>query len=140
VNETTQAGTTAAPEPPKRAPKTFQQTLQDINYGYTADELTAALHECIGESERTGKATELTFKLKIKPVSKANGRYNIGTEVTTKLPPKEREDALMFVGPDGNLTNRDPRQKELPGMRVIDGPSTANRLEGDNPAPAVRVS
>lgn len=139
-----QAGTAAQGESPapKRAPKTFLQTLQDINYGHTADELTEALQECIDASEKTGKATELTFKIKIKPVGKnGSGRYNIGTDVATKLPPKEREDAMMFVGPDGHLTNRDPRQQEIPGLRVHDGRSEQRsvRLEGDGAEPGLRV-
>jgi hypothetical protein len=124
--------------PPKRAPKTFLQTLQDHHYGYTADEATKALETCISESERTGKATEITVMLKIKPVSKAAGRYDVLADVKTKLPAKEREAAIMFVGPEGNLTNKDPRQDELPGIRVVEK-STSVRLEGDDEQPAVRV-
>jgi hypothetical protein len=44
----------------------------------------------------------------------------------------------MFVGPEGNLTNKDPRQDELPGIRVVEK-STSVRLEGDDEQPAVRV-
>lgn len=117
--------------PPKKAPKTFLQTLADHHYGYTADEATQALRTCIDEAERTGKATELVLKLKIKPASKAQGRYDVLADVTTKLPPKTREAAVMFVGPDGNLTNKDPRQQELPGLRAV---------ESAAPLPTVRVT
>ena len=61
---------------PKRAPKTFLQTLQDHHYGYTAEEATLKMAEAIAASERTGKATELVIKMKIKPASKAQGRQN----------------------------------------------------------------
>lgn len=117
--------------PPKRAPKTFLQTVQDHHYGFTADEATAALKTCIDEAERTGKATEMIFKLKIKPVAKAQGRYDVMADISTKLPPKQREAAVMFVGPDGDLTNRDPRQPDLPGLRAV---------ESAAPLPTVRVT
>lgn len=139
--ETTE-GKTPAPPPAKRPPKTFVQTLQDHHYGFTADEATNALRECISESERTGKATEITLTLKIKPVSKAQGRYDVLADVKTKLPPKDREAAIMFVGPDGNLTNKDPRQAEIPGLRAVDNkPAETVRVDGDEDQqqPAVRV-
>lgn len=130
-----------APAQPQRAPKTFLQTLQDHHYGHTADEATNLLAECIAESARTGKATELTMKVKIKPESKAAGRYAVLVETTNKLPKREIEAAIMFVGPDGNLTNNDPRQQSLPGMRVVDKPvAPAVRADAEAPqAPAVRA-
>lgn len=127
-------------EPQQRAPKTFLQTLQDHHYGYTADECTKAMAECIAESERSGKATRLTLTIDIKPVSKASGRYNVLADVKTKLPAKEIEPAIMFVGPDGNLTTRDPKQPDLPGIRVIDKtPQSAVRADSADGQPAVRV-
>mgnify|MGYP006921354655 CR=1 FL=1 len=126
--------------PPPRAPKTFLQTLQDHHYGFTADEATKALQECIQASERTGKATELVLKLKIKPESKAQGRYSVMVDVNAKLPAKEREAAVMFVGPNGDLQTKDPRQNELEGFRVVDnGVSGALRVE-EQRTPGVRVA
>src|SRR4051794_6827258 len=107
---------------PARAPKTFLQTLQDHHYGYTAEECTEKLQQCLAESERTGKATKLTLTIDIKPVSKAQGRYDVLADVSVKLPPKAREAAIMFVGPDMNLQNNDPRQLEIAGLRVVDKP------------------
>lgn len=126
--------------PSPRAPKTFLQTLQDHHYGYTADEATTALQECIQASERTGKATELVLKVKIKPEAKAQGRYAVMVDVNTKLPAKEREAAVMFVGPNGDLQTKDPRQSELEGFRVVDnGVSGALRVE-EQRTPGVRVA
>ena len=127
--------------PAKRPPKTFLQTLQDHHYGFTADEATAALQEALTASERTGKATEVTVTMKIKPAGKAAGRYDVLVDVKTKLPPKEREAAIMFVGPDMNLQNNDPRQQDLPGLRVVDkAKDTAVRAdEGGQQQPGVRV-
>lgn len=126
---------------PKRAPKTFLQTLQDHHYGHTADEATARLKEALDASERTGKATEVTIKMKIRPVSKAAGRYDVTVDVTNKLPAKDIEAAIMFVGPDGNLTNNDPRQQVLPGIRVVDGPREALRPQDEEQQQAgIRVA
>ena len=131
------AGATA----PKRAPKTFLQTLQDHHYGFTAEECTAKLAEAIAESERTGKATSVTVKMEIKPVSKAQGRYDVLVDVTNKLPPKQREAAIMFVGPDGNLTNKDPRQIEIAGLRVIDrAPQEGVRVDAGQQQPGIRAA
>ena len=124
---------------PKRAPKTFLQTLQDHHWGHTAAEATAKLAECIDASERTGKVTELTIKMKFRPVSKQQGRYDVMVDVDNKLPAKEREAAIMFVGPDGNLTNRDPRQQEIEGLRTVDN-ATINRLPDDEQAGGIRVA
>lgn len=126
--------------PPKAAPKTFIQTLADHHYGFTADEATQALKTCIDESERTGKATELILKIKIKPASKAQGRYDVLADISTKLPAKQREPAVMFVGPDGHLTNRDPRQSEIPGLRAVDGPRATVRVDAPPPTGAVRAA
>lgn len=127
--------------PPPRAPKTFLQTLQEHHYGHTADEATARLKEALEASERTGKATEVVIKMKIRPVSKAAGRYDVTVDVTNKLPAKEIEAAIMFVGPDGNLTNRDPRQLEIEGIRVVDKvrEPEARRIEDQPASTAIRV-
>lgn len=126
-------------EPVKKGRKTFLQTLQDHHYGHSADEATDRLAECLDASEKTGKATELTIKVKIRPVGKqGGGRYDVTVESSNKLPSKEVEAAIMFVGPDGNLTNKDPRQQELEGMRVV-GNTDQRRVE-EPTAATVRVS
>jgi hypothetical protein len=136
TNETTPA---AAPEaPPKRRRKSLAQTLQDHHYGHTAAEADEKLWEAIDAAERTGKATQVTLTIKLRPAGKA-GRYDVTMETTNKLPPKEIEAAVMFVGPDGNLQNNDPRQRELDGMRVVDGGSPM-RVAATADQPAVRVS
>lgn len=140
MDSTTSTGTAEANTAPKRAPKTFVQTLQDHHYGYTAQEATDKLAEALAASERTGKATEVTIKFKIRPVSKAAGRYDVTIDISNKLPAKEIEAAIMFVGPDGSLQNNDPRQQDLPGLRVVDGPRPeAVRADAGTQQPAVRV-
>lgn len=139
----TEAAQQAAQQPPaKRGPKPFVQTLQDLHFGHTADELTDALQECIGASEKTGKATRLTLVIDIKPKKAGSGRYEVVPSVTTKLPAKENEAMDMFVGPDGNLSTRDPRQPDLPGMRVIDKNTQAQALrvgQDEQQSPGIRV-
>lgn len=137
---TTEQQAQAAADPPKqqkRAPKTFAQTLQDHHYGFTADECTTLMQAAISAAETSGKATEFGLKMKIKPAGKA-GRYDITIEPYNKLPAKAAEAAVMFVGPDGNLTNKDPRQQDLPGIRVVDGPAPV-RVEDQPQAGGIRV-
>jgi hypothetical protein len=129
-------------KPPTRGPKTFAQTLQDHHFGYTAEEATHKLKEALDASERSGKATEVIVTMKIKPVGKMGaGRYDVTIDVKNKLPAKDVEPAIMWVGPDGNLTNRDPRQMEIDGLRVVDKPRGEGvRMEEPQQQAGVRVA
>jgi hypothetical protein len=67
----------------------------------------------------TGKAAEITLKIKIKP--EANGKQVfILDEIKSKIPQFAREQTILFPTPEGNLQREDPRQTSIPGIRSVD--------------------
>lgn len=98
-------------------PDLFTHTVNMLRYGQTAEELSEKLSECIGRSRETGKLSELTLKIKLKP----DGRQVFITEeIKAKLPDFPREQTILFPTDDNNLQRTDPRQAELPGMKAVD--------------------
>lgn len=63
----------------------FRHTLGMLRYGEMEKELTDALAECISRAQTSGKVTELTLKIKIKP-RQNTGQYLIEDDITTKPP------------------------------------------------------
>lgn len=95
---------------PKCREDLFRHTVGMLRYGEAEKELTEKLHECITRAQTSGKTTELTLKIKIKP-RQNTGQYIIEDDVTAKLPKVLKEETLLFGTPDGNLQREDPRQK-----------------------------
>ena len=99
----------------------FRHTLGMLRYGEMEKELTDALAECISRAQTSGKVTELTLKIKIKP-RQNTGQYLIEDDITTKLPKRLKEETLLFGTPDGNLQREDPRQRSF-DLRDVSTPS-----------------
>jgi hypothetical protein len=107
-------------EAPARGPKTFLQTIADLEWGHFQDECTEKMREAIMSVARLEKGAELTLKLKMKPG--AGGQVEIEADVSSKLPKPKKGTSLMFISPEFNLVRNDPRQQALPGIRAVDGP------------------
>lgn len=90
-----------------------------------ADELADALNDMVHASSETGKVSELTFKLKIKPLGGSSGQMELDTDVKAKLPQPARGKTLMFATPNNNLQRENPRQQTLDGLRTADQEATA---------------
>lgn len=99
----------------------FRHTLGMLRYGEMEKELTDALAECISRAQTSGKVTELTLKIKIKP-RQNTGQYLIEDDITTKLPKRLKEETLLFGTPDGNLQREDPRQRSF-DLRDVTAPA-----------------
>lgn len=123
---------------PARAPKSFVQTLSELQYGHFAEEATALLRETIIAVARTEKTGELTIKLKLKPGK--GGQVEIFSDVTNKVPKEEKGSSIMFISPEFNLTRQDPRQMELSGLKVVDKPSGVLRQASDPETGELRVA
>jgi len=70
------------------------------------------------EDNRGVGVGKLTLTLTIK--SKSEGTYTIAADVKSKIPEPSRADMIMFLGDDGELQRRDPRQPDLPGVAAAD--------------------
>lgn len=89
------------------------------------EELADALNDMVHASTETGKASELTFKLKLKPMGGSAGQVELDTDVKTKLPAPTRGKTLMFATPANNLQRENPKQQTLEGLRTADQEATA---------------
>lgn len=137
MNAETNAADEAAK--PERAPKTFLQTLAELQFGHFSDHATKQLRELIIAVAKTEKGGSLTLNMKLKPGK--GGQVEVFAEVSTKLPKEERGSSIMFISPELNLQRNDPRQMELSGLRAVDKPATELReLPKEAPAPLRTVT
>lgn len=101
----------------------FMHTLRTLGYGHVLDELSEKLNTCLVQARLTGKMAELSLNLKIKPKA-AGTQVFITEQVKAKIPEFEREDTILFAVdlPDGtvDLARNDPRQEQIPGMRIAE--------------------
>lgn len=100
-------------------PDLFLHTLSTLRHGLTQQELSEELHNAVSAARDTGKAAEITLKIKIK--TEANGaQVFITDEIKSKIPAYAREQTILFPTPEGNLIREDPRQASIPGIRSVD--------------------
>lgn len=97
----------------------FSQLLQQLDYGSLEQDATDTLQDLVHACTETGKAGELTIKLKIKPVGNT-GQMELDADVTAKVPTHTRGKTLMFATPDNNLQREFPHQQTLDGLRTAD--------------------
>ena len=118
---------------------TFHNTLDLIRYGELSDELDDKFAQLVQKVEDTGKAGEITLKIKVKKGS-AN-QLEITDNVSVKLPQPNRASTLVFALPDGAVTRTDPRQASIDF--AIKAPLTTTKpaiTVADEPVkPAVKV-
>ncbi len=96
-----------------------QTNLGLIGHGELLDEVQGAFLDGEKALAETGKAYELTIKIK---VALASGRKRVVThEVKTKLPKAGGTATYIFVNDAGQLMETDPDQKLLP-LQVVDKP------------------
>jgi hypothetical protein len=98
----------------------FFTTLRDLRAGATLDDLDSAIAEVVAAVRATGKAGEITLKLKLRPPKKATATYlTVEDEVATKVPKHDRADTIFFPLADNSLSRNDPSQMQL-GLRSVE--------------------
>lgn len=95
--------------------KAFALFLQELRDGRAHTELTASLAELLAAVKDTGKAGEITLKIKVKPASRGSDvdKVTISDAIATKLPKPERGDDFFWLTDDNNLSRNHPRQHSL---------------------------
>lgn len=83
--------------------------------------------------EETGKAGKLTITLDVK---QQNGAVSVLAKVTDKTPETPPDADLYWTTPEGNLTLRNPAQRDL-DLRTVDQ-STGEIRSAGNPVPAAQ--
>lgn len=103
-------------------------TLRDLRDGRFLDDLSTELNELVRAVRETDKAGEITIKLIVKPVN--NDATSVTVTDTLKVKePKLQRATLFFTTPESNLSRRDPRQPEIPGL--IDASARGQDLPDD---------
>ena len=105
----------------RHRPDLFVSTLNTMDYGVTAEELSDAVAELLQAVQDTGKQGYLTLKLTVKPESITAGQISIKPDITLKAPQLPRDKALMFLTPENNLQREDPRQTNIKFTAVEGG-------------------
>lgn len=97
----------------------FTHALGHLEFGLTSDEIDQKLHEAIKAAQHTGKNAEVTVKLTVKP-STSGVQVFIVADIKAKIPRLPREQTIFFPTEDGNLLRNDPRQNNVPGMKIAE--------------------
>lgn len=107
----------------------FDAVLKDIREGALLTELPAQLQELVAAVRATGKGGTLTLKLDVRPLAKGNSNTMlIRDTVNLSLPEPDRESTVLYATESNDLSRRDPRQPDLPGVRgVVSMPPPADR-------------
>jgi hypothetical protein len=97
-------------------PEPFSCWLLAQRNGVTHSELTDALAQVAHAVMETGKAGELTLKIRISKAARGGGHQMfVADQITTKIPELDREETLFFFDEDSfSLSRNDPHQPELP--------------------------
>jgi len=100
--------------------------IRDADRGQLMEDANVAVEDILDaitvDYERTG---EITIKLKL---STKNGVVQILPTLDHKLSKPERNPTQMFLGEDGSLSRRDPRQPVMPS--VVDADEVNRRRGG----------
>lgn len=113
------------------APQDFMQVLRALNFGDVAQKLTSDYNALMRDVMRLNKTGSITFKLTLKPVTKAGvTQMELYPMVSVTAPKEEMGADVMYVG-DKGLQREHPRQKEIEGLRAVDH---------DNRAPARSIT
>lgn len=92
----------------------FMDLMRMHRRGTLLDDLDNELQVAIATTRETGKPAELTLKLKITPQRGQTDSFLVTDTFATKLPKSDVADTVLYVNENGELTQRDPRQPELP--------------------------
>lgn len=106
-----------AEEQKEEGPRSFTAFLRSVDGGSFEVELAEEMYKLNGMlaqiASQNGKAKgEITIKLKLEHDPK--GRVDISTDVAVKTPKVARSKSVMWVTRGGNLSDKNPKQADLP--------------------------
>ncbi|EJW12753.1 hypothetical protein A33M_1723 [Rhodovulum sp. PH10] len=93
--------------------KLITDILREYRRGAPVALATALLAEVVRAVDETGKAGEVTIKLKVKPSEHGSTEKSLLVSVTSKKPVPEMQPAVFFSDADGDLHRVDPSQREM---------------------------
>jgi hypothetical protein len=91
--------------------------LPMLRMGEAVEEASKKMNELIQAVDNTGKPGTFILKITVKPST--SGALELTDDIAIKKPEGKKGSSLFFATPEGNLQRNDPRQNELPGLKVI---------------------
>lgn len=111
----------ADPDAPARPQtKPFAAFLQEQGRGRLHDELSEGLATLVAACQELEKGGSLSLTIKVKP-SKDGESVQISDDLKIKAPEPDRQPSVFFTDRHGNVSRNNPRQDELPGVRIVAG-------------------
>ena len=99
-------------------------TLMRLREGKLNEEIAESIETAIERMKATGKPAEVLIRLKFSPAGVEKGtkgdeieRTWIEDDIKLKLPALPKSNTLLFVDPDGGVTDKNP-QMEIDGVRA----------------------
>lgn len=87
--------------------------LREYRNGKAVDLASQRLCELIQAVDETGKAGELTIKIKVKPEKGGGSQKTLAIDVKSKAPEIDLPEAVFFSDSGGDLHRTDPAQQEM---------------------------
>lgn len=94
----------------------FFDSVRDLRRGQFLEDCADELHSVIAAVAETGKSAKLTIEITVAPAVK--GAILVTDKVNAKLPTDPPGETMLFVTPDNNWQNKDPRQNDIPFAAV----------------------
>lgn len=103
----------------------FVDLLATLRRGTLLEDCSEELNALVAQVLETEKPGELTLKLRLTPQKNDASVIVIRDSLTVKAPKAEVADTIAYVGADGEISRRDPRQPELPAL--VEQPAAATK-------------
>lgn len=101
-------------------PATFFDTLRNIRDGASLSEAQDMMTDLVEQVRATGRPGKLSLTITVRQAAKGNDRtLLVSDELKLTAPKTERGTTVFFATDDNELSRRDPRQPDLPGMTVV---------------------
>lgn len=108
--------------------KPITDTLRSLRGGVLVDEASTALADLVNAVMESGKAGELTIKLRLTKASRGSGAIVIRDSIAVKRPADDVLETILYATPEGSLLTQDPRQQTLDLKKVDTEPATAPKV------------
>jgi hypothetical protein len=113
----------------------FLETFGQMRSGRLIEDCGAALAEIVQAVRKTGKAGEMTIKIKVKaPKGGAAPYLTVEDSLAVKVPKLDQADTVFFHTSDGGLSRQDPSQLEMQ-LRPVPQPIQPDRVIAVNTNP-----
>lgn len=89
----------------------FTSFLKEFKAGHLDAQLTNKMHELVESVSKFQKAGKLTIEIALKP--KDEGEMHTQVKFKMKAPERDTIESIMFVTPEHNLIDSNPKQPEL---------------------------